>query len=315
MCRLFGFRSSVPSRAHRSLLEAENALAVQASQHSDGWGIGYFLGQEGYVLKAESGAATDERFARITRALTSNAMVVHVRRATVGDVDYLNSHPFRHGAWMFAHNGTIFGFERLREQVLAATRPHLRDLVFGSTDSEHLFYYLVSALAGAGVPDHGRDQVAAPAAMAALETAIAQLYDWAAAAGLDPPILNFILTNGRVFFAQRAGLELYLASQKISCADFGTCPEPDKVCMDVVRPLSLALRRKRTDRPVRRVNHTLVASEPIGQEDIWEEIPEGALICVDEEFQLWCRPPTASFVKCPSPPAPAPRPRPERVAW
>ena len=26
MCRLFGFRSAVPSRAHRSLVEAENAV-------------------------------------------------------------------------------------------------------------------------------------------------------------------------------------------------------------------------------------------------------------------------------------------------
>ena len=43
MCRLFGFRSSVESRAHNSLVVAENAVANQANQHSDGWGISISL--------------------------------------------------------------------------------------------------------------------------------------------------------------------------------------------------------------------------------------------------------------------------------
>ena len=62
MCRLFGFRSNVASRVHRSLVEAENALVQQATAHSDGWGIGYYMGHEAYIVKAEGGAADDERF-------------------------------------------------------------------------------------------------------------------------------------------------------------------------------------------------------------------------------------------------------------
>jgi predicted glutamine amidotransferase len=42
VCRLFGFRSSVPSQPHRSLMDAENALAAQSLRHPDGWGIGWF---------------------------------------------------------------------------------------------------------------------------------------------------------------------------------------------------------------------------------------------------------------------------------
>ena len=53
MCRLFGFRSNVPSRTHRSLLEAENSVSRQAQRHKDGWGIGYFLGQD--ALRAPRG--------------------------------------------------------------------------------------------------------------------------------------------------------------------------------------------------------------------------------------------------------------------
>ena len=60
MCRLFGFRSNVPSRTHHSLLEAENAVSRQAKHHSDGWGIGYYLGQDPYLFRSSRGAADAE---------------------------------------------------------------------------------------------------------------------------------------------------------------------------------------------------------------------------------------------------------------
>lgn len=306
MCRLFGFRSDVPSSAHRSLVEAENAIANQACAHSDGWGIGYFLGEEAYILKADSGAADDERFVRLSRRLQSHAFVVHVRRATVGSTDYLNTHPFRHGAWVFAHNGTLWGFDEgtaLQRRMVEATRPDLRDLVFGRTDSEHLFYYLLSALAEAGLPEHGRAAVDVADAGAVLREAVGQVFAWADELGEHPPLINFILTNGRVFFAQRGGLDLYLASQKRRCADYGTCPA-EKICFDVMPPVELFSHSAPPDGPWRKVNHLLVASEPIGDEDLWEEVPEGMLLALDERMRLHLYGAPERFQLCPSPPAP-----------
>jgi len=286
MCRLFGFRSNVVSGAHRSLVAAENALARQAQAHKDGWGIGYFIGEEAYIMKSDTGAAEDERFDRISRRLQSHAFVVHVRRATVGQVDHLNSHPFRHGNWVFAHNGTLFEFEQLRERMMAETLPHLRDLVFGATDSEHLFYYLISALAKAGVPDGGRGSIAPDIAAGALRGALAKLYSWADESGIQAPLINFILTNGRIFLAQRAGIALYLASQKVFCRDYEDCAEPNKICMDVARPLERLWAESGVRRPTRRVNHLTVASEPIGDESIWEPVPDGALVVLDEALEM-----------------------------
>jgi len=292
MCRLFGFRSNVPSQAHRSLLEAENAMARQALNHADGWGIGWFLGEDPYVLKADGGAAADERFERITRRLTSHTFVVHVRRATIGRVDQLNSHPFRHGQWMFAHNGTIFDFERVRDRVVQAILPALRPLIFGDTDSEHLFYYLLSAMEQAGLCPEGHCAVPTDAAARVLRQAVGTLYDWCQEEGLEPPLCNYILTNGQVFFAQRAGLELHLATQKVMCRDFATCTA-EKLCMQALRPLPLPARAP--DARVRSCNHLLVASEPIGAEDIWEEVPQGCLVALDPELGLHLYRPSPSF--------------------
>ena len=37
---------------------------------------------------------------------------------------------------------------------------------------------------------------------------------------------------------------------------------------------------------IRRCNHLLISSEPIGDDNIWEEIPEGALIVLSNDFRL-----------------------------
>ena len=115
MCRLFGFRSAIPSGAHRSLLEAENALSSQSTKHPDGWGIGWFVDDDAYIIKSATAAHACARFRKASSRLKSHTFVVHVRKATVGTLDHLNAHPFRFGRWLFAHNGTIFEFEKFKD--------------------------------------------------------------------------------------------------------------------------------------------------------------------------------------------------------
>ena len=142
---MFGFRSAVPSRAHRSLLAAENALAAQSIGHPDGWGIGWFVDDDAYVLKTAKAAHACERFQRTCERLASHTFVVHVRRATVGEIDPVNAHPFRFGRWLFAHNGTLLDF---------APKLHAQFQPVGSTDSELAFCWIMQELAKshAGMP-------------------------------------------------------------------------------------------------------------------------------------------------------------------
>ena len=206
MCRLFGFRSNVVSRAHRSLIEAENAVETQAEQHGDGWGIGYYLDNEPYMFRAPQGAAGDQLFRALSVRLQSQTFLVHLRRATVGIIDTLNTHPFRYGSWMFAHNGTIFSFEKFRARMVADIEPQFRHLIFGTTDSEHYFYFLLSHLVRAGCDSKGRKPFDLEAAVDAQQRAITKLFQWAKDADVDPPKANYILTNGSMMFARRAGL-------------------------------------------------------------------------------------------------------------
>ena len=300
MCRLFGFRSSVKSTAHHSLIVAENAVAHQANYHSDGWGIGYFVDKEAYLFRSSEGAATDPRFRTFSERLSSNTLLVHLRRATVGKVDTINSHPFRHAAWMFAHNGTIFGFngktlddkeiiplkELMKEHIL----PELQDLIFGTTDSEHYFYFLLSSMVNAGACSiDGRGPIDIDLAAQAQNTALSHIFTWCQSYDIDPPKANYILTNGEVFFARRAGLELYASTQKNFCKDALTCAEPDKICLKGFLP------RLQKIGQTRKCNHIIIASEPIGQENIGEEIPDGALLSLSSDFVIKVHTPPRPF--------------------
>ncbi len=275
MCRLFGFRSSVESSAHRSLVAAENAMVNQAADNPHGWGIGYFVGRDAYILKSDDAAHTSERFRLASSRLRSQTFVVHVRRATVGGTDYLNSHPFRFGRWVFAHNGTVFDFERLHEWMMSHIPERRRALILGTTDSEHTFHYLLSALEAEGFDAYGHQPlVEVDRAAQVLHAAVDRIYEKALEVqASDHPIVNFILTDGEAMFAQRAGKELYFATQKHSCSDFGTCAEPNKFCMLAARP----------EAPV---NHLIVSSERIGDEDRWEAIEQGHMVYLSRDFRI-----------------------------
>lgn len=285
MCRLFGFRSAVPSKAHRSLLQAENALGRQSHLHPDGWGIGWFVDDEAYIIKSANAAHACERFQRASAVLTSHTFLVHVRRATVGVIDHLNAHPFRHGRWLFAHNGTIFDFERVRSWLMDAIDPAFQPLILGDTDSEHLFYFLLSRLVHAGNDRTGREASPTHNVAKTVRDALYELDEVAVAHGARRPIVNVLLTDGRMMVAHKAGMPLHISTQKVTCPDFHTCPEPTKVCMLAKRP---------PDHPV---NHLLIASEPIGsEENRWETLVDGTTVALDADFRLRLTPPRKGWV-------------------
>ncbi len=62
-------------------------------------------------------------------------------RAAIGSpVQETNCHPFRHGQWLFVHNGVIADFHLLRRDLMFAIDPSLFAEVHGSTDTEVVFH-------------------------------------------------------------------------------------------------------------------------------------------------------------------------------
>ena len=87
-----------------------------------------------------SPAWSDSNLRELCAQLESPLFLAHVRAATGAPVQQSNSHPFRHGRWLFVHNGFIDGFARVRRDLLLAVDPRLFDEIEGTTDSELMFF-------------------------------------------------------------------------------------------------------------------------------------------------------------------------------
>lgn len=273
MCRLFGFRSVIPSMVHRSLVEADNALGVQSERHPDGWGVAYYVDGAPHVMKSASTALNDHLFRRVSGIVSSETVLAHVRKATVGDNTVLNTHPFQHGRWVFAHNGDIPDFEEVRPALLAEVAPRLRRFILGETDSEAIFFLFLSEL-----QRHGPlgSNLGIEETIAALGTTVARVREIC-----DTPqrgkasLLTLMATNGATLAATRGGKELYWSSYKTRCADRDSCPSLAPEC--------------EAETQTGFVNHLILSSEPLGGENVWTQLAEDGVIGVDWRMRLVMR--------------------------
>jgi predicted glutamine amidotransferase len=69
----------------------------------------------------------------------------HVRASSGSPVQETNCHPFRHGRWLWMHNGAIRGFPEVKRELVLAVDPSLYPAIEGSTDSE-VFFFLALTL-------------------------------------------------------------------------------------------------------------------------------------------------------------------------
>jgi len=263
MCRLFGFRSVIPSQVHRSLLAAENALGVQSNQHPDGWGVAFYVDGSPHVTRSPTTALGDALFHRLSGVVSSETVLAHVRKATQGGGTIFNCHPFQYGRWVFAHNGDIPNFEAKREALLSAVAPRFRRFILGETDSEVLFFVFLTALERLGPLSEGHDIVAINCALKDAIDRARALCDTDGTRAL----LTVVATNGECLVAAQGGKELYFSTYKTRCSDRGTCRSLSSVC----EAPSLN----------GRVNHFIVSSEPLQGENVWEALAAGEVIGVD----------------------------------
>lgn len=148
MCRLLAFASVTPT-APEDLIGDDLASFVALSQeHCDGWGMAWFDDEgELNVAKDVEAAHASELFGKLASTTESDAMVLHLRRASPGlSVALENTHPFATESLAFAHNGWIRPIPELEDLLDPATRAGLR----GTTDSERYFQLLLAAMERTG---------------------------------------------------------------------------------------------------------------------------------------------------------------------
>src|SRR4029450_8424417 len=103
MCRLFGAAASAPVDVSFELLRSENSVLRQSEEHDSGWGSAYYSDGEPAIRRFPHAAHADQSFTEVTTR-SARLIMVHVRRATIGDLKLENTHPFERGACTYCHN-------------------------------------------------------------------------------------------------------------------------------------------------------------------------------------------------------------------
>lgn len=149
MCRWIAY-SGTPVLLSQVLSQPEHSL-IDQSLHSrlgvettngDGFGIGWYTQDTATpaVLRDVGPAWNNRNLQEVAHHVRSGLFFGHIRASTGTAVQQSNCHPFRHGRWMWMHNGMINGFHRLRRDLALAVDPALYPDIEGSTDSELMFF-------------------------------------------------------------------------------------------------------------------------------------------------------------------------------
>lgn len=265
MCRLYAMHANEPTKVECGLVKAQNALMTQSREdmqgyaHGHGWGVADYADGVPMIEKQVWAAFHGEHFSRKAARVYARTVVAHVRRATVGGTSIENTHPFCHGRWIFAHNGTVPHFDTLRFRLLEHMDPLHRVQIRGTTDSEHVFRYLLSLFM----------RHPAEGLMTTMREGLARIVSWSAEIDPDAPVgLNIILTDGTQMVGARFNRSLfYLPRDHIFHCPI--CDQPH-VHHD----------------PARAYQAIEIASEPVTAGEDWYEVPEGTVFEVGEDYRL-----------------------------
>jgi predicted glutamine amidotransferase len=269
MCRLFGFRSVIPSQVHSSLVAAENALGVQSNAHPDGWGVAFYVDGAPHVTRSPMTALSDALFHRLSGVVAAETVLAHVRQATQGANNVLNCHPFQYGRWVGAHNGDIPNFEFKRSALLAEIAPRLRRFVLGDTDSELVFFQFLSRLSEYG--PLGRTHAAKDivASLKATMDRVREICD----DENHRSLLTLMVTDGQCLVAVQGGKPLFYSTYKRKCPERDSCSSLSAECEGPTK--------------TGYVNHFIISSERLQGENVWVELAEGDVMAVDHRMQVF----------------------------
>jgi glutamine amidotransferase len=148
MCRWLAYSGS-PIRLEELLVKRERSLIDQSlharlgatTTNGDGFGVGWY-DETGAprVYRSTRPAWNDANLRELAAGVSSPLFFAHIRASTGTAIQETNTHPFRHGRWLWMHNGLIREFATVRRELVLGVDEALFTSIEGTTDSETMFY-------------------------------------------------------------------------------------------------------------------------------------------------------------------------------
>ena len=261
MCRWLAYSGS-PVLLEELLYKPQHSLVVQSlhsqlgaeTTNGDGFGVGWYGDRDTPgVFRSTEPAWNDSNLRELAGHVASPRLFAHIRASSGSPVQQSNCHPFRHGRWLWMHNGLLGDFTRVKRDLALAVDPELFPQIEGSTDSE-LFFNLALTF---GLQDDPP---------AAVERAVGFIDATGRRHGVEHPVqMTVATTDGETTWAFR------YSSQRESRSLFHST--------DVS-----TLRHQYPDNPVLHElsdDARIVVSEPLGDlRGAWREVPESTCVVI-----------------------------------
>jgi predicted glutamine amidotransferase len=133
MCRWLAYSGS-PVLIEMLLYKPKHSL-IDQSLHStmgaettngDGFGVGWYdQTHTPGVFHSIEPAWNDRNLRELARHIRSHIVFAHIRASSGSPVQQTNCHPFRHGRWLWMHNGVIRDFQKIKRDLVLAIDPEL----------------------------------------------------------------------------------------------------------------------------------------------------------------------------------------------
>jgi glutamine amidotransferase len=261
MCRWLAYSGSAVL-LEELLYKPEHSLIVQGMHatlgaeptNGDGFGIGWYGDRDTPgVFRSTEPVWNDRNLRDLAAHISSPRVFAHIRAAIGSPVQQTNCHPFRHGRFLWMHNGYIDGFHELKRDLAMAVDPNRFADIEGTTDTEMLLFLALTF----GLEEDPR---------VAVGRAVGLVEETAQRHGIPFPMQGTIATtDGTTTWAFRYSSEGRSRSLFHS-TDVST------------------LRHQYPDNPTLHQlsdDARLIVSEPLGGlRGAWREVPEGSCVAV-----------------------------------
>jgi predicted glutamine amidotransferase len=153
MCRWLAYSGSplliedvLYKPAHSLIVQSLHSTLGAETTNGDGFGLGWYgAGETPGVFRSIEPAWNDRNLRELAAHIESPILFAHIRASSGSPVQQTNCHPFRHGRWLWMHNGVIREFSEVKRELVLAVDPSLYPHIEGSTDSE-VFFFLALTL-------------------------------------------------------------------------------------------------------------------------------------------------------------------------
>jgi glutamine amidotransferase len=131
--------------AHSLIDQSLHSTMGAEPTNGDGFGIGWYDAMpEPGVFHSIEPAWNDRNLRELAGHVVSGHFFAHIRAAIGSEVQQTNCHPFRHGRWLFMHNGYVAELATVKRDLMFAVDESLYPEIRGQADTEILFYLALS---------------------------------------------------------------------------------------------------------------------------------------------------------------------------